>query len=64
MSKTGQVRVLTPEQFAHLLSVIQEHRYPEMNTALVQGCVRKKACHCSRPSKPDWRPTSAKCRKA
>lgn len=36
MSKTGQARVLTPEQFAHLLSVIQEHRYPEKNTALVQ----------------------------
>ena len=36
MSKTGQARVLTPEQFSHLLSVIQEHRYPEKNTALVQ----------------------------
>lgn len=36
MSKTGQARVLTPNQFAHLLSVIQEHRYPEKNTALVQ----------------------------
>lgn len=36
MSKTGQARVLTPEQFAYLLSVIQEHRYPEKNTALVQ----------------------------
>lgn len=36
MSKTGQARVLTPEQFAHLLSVIQAHRYPEKNTALVQ----------------------------
>lgn len=36
MSKTGQARVLTPEQFAHLLNVIQEHRYPEKNTALVQ----------------------------
>ncbi|MFL1465715.1 site-specific integrase [Marinobacter sp. HN1S83] len=36
MSKTGQARVLTPEQFAHLLHVIQEHRYPEKNTALVQ----------------------------
>ncbi|WP_230715890.1 hypothetical protein [Marinobacter shengliensis] len=36
MSKTGQARVLTPEQFAHLLDVIQEHRYPEKNTALVQ----------------------------
>jgi len=36
MSKTGQARVLTPEHFAHLLRVIQEHRYPEKNTALVQ----------------------------
>lgn len=36
MSKTGQARVLTPVQFAHLLSVIQEHRHPEKNTALVQ----------------------------
>ncbi|MBS8232478.1 site-specific integrase [Marinobacter salarius] len=36
MSKTGQARVLTPDQFAYLLSVIQEHRYPEKNTALVQ----------------------------
>jgi integrase len=36
MSKTGQARVLTPDQFAYLLRVIQEHRYPEKNTALVQ----------------------------
>ncbi|RCW72387.1 phage integrase family protein [Marinobacter nauticus] len=36
MSKTGQARVLTPEQFGHLLSVIRERRYPEKNTALVQ----------------------------
>ncbi|MBY6193732.1 hypothetical protein KUV78_08000 [Marinobacter hydrocarbonoclasticus] len=36
MSKTGQARVLTPDQFAHLLSVIQKHRYPEKITALVQ----------------------------
>ena len=36
MSKTGQARVLTPDQFAHLLNVIQDHRYPEKNTALVQ----------------------------
>ncbi|ROT99933.1 site-specific integrase [Marinobacter sp. R17] len=36
MSKTGQARVLTPEQFAHLLRVIQDHRYPGKNTALVQ----------------------------
>jgi len=36
MSKTGQARVLTPEQFTHLLGEIREHRYPEKNTALVQ----------------------------
>lgn len=36
MSKTGQACVLTPEQFAHLLGEIKEHRYPEKNTALVQ----------------------------
>lgn len=36
MSKTGQARVLTPEQFTYLLNVIQEHRYPEKNKALVQ----------------------------
>lgn len=36
MSKTGHARVLTPDQFTHLLNVIQEHRYPEKNTALVQ----------------------------
>lgn len=36
MSKTGQARVLTPDQFAHLLRVIHEHRYSEKNTALVQ----------------------------
>lgn len=36
MGKTGQARVLTPEQFAHLLHVIKGHRYPEKNTALVQ----------------------------
>ncbi|WP_152206590.1 site-specific integrase [Marinobacter changyiensis] len=36
MSKTGQARVLTPEQFVHLLSVVQDHRYAEKNTALIQ----------------------------
>ncbi|MCL7944659.1 site-specific integrase [Marinobacter sp. ATCH36] len=36
MSKSGQARVLTPDQFAQLLGVIQEHRYPEKNTALIQ----------------------------
>ncbi|WP_246123347.1 hypothetical protein [Marinobacter maritimus] len=36
MSKTGQARVLTPEQFSLLLTVIQKHRHPEKNTALVQ----------------------------
>lgn len=36
MSKTGQARVLTPEQFARLLSEIKEHRHKEKNTALIQ----------------------------
>lgn len=36
MSKSGQARVLTPDQFAHLLAVIQQHRHPEKNTALIQ----------------------------
>ena len=35
MSNTAQARVLTPEQFAHLLGEIKEHRYPEKNTALI-----------------------------
>ncbi|EHJ03479.1 hypothetical protein KYE_16743 [Marinobacter manganoxydans MnI7-9] len=35
MSKTAQARVLTPEQFAHLLGEIKEYRYPEKNTALI-----------------------------
>jgi len=33
--ETGQARVLTPEQFAHLLGEIKEHRYPDKNTALI-----------------------------
>lgn len=36
MSKSGKARVLTPEQFTHLLGVIQNHRWPEKNTAIVQ----------------------------
>lgn len=36
MPKSGQARVLTPDQFAHLLAVIQQHRHPEKNTALIQ----------------------------
>jgi len=36
MAKSGQARVLTPAQFAHLLATIQEHRHPEKNMALIQ----------------------------
>lgn len=36
MSKSGKARVLTPDQFAHLLDVIRQHRWPEKNTAIVQ----------------------------
>jgi site-specific recombinase XerD len=36
MAKSGQARVLTPEQFAHLLNVVRQHRHPEKNTALLQ----------------------------
>lgn len=36
MPKSGQARVLTPDQFAHLLAVIQQHRHLEKNTALIQ----------------------------
>jgi len=36
MPKSGQARVLTPDQFAHLLAVIQQHRHPEKNTVLIQ----------------------------
>jgi integrase len=36
MPKSGQARVLTPEQQAHVFEVIQKHRYPEKNTAIMQ----------------------------
>ena len=36
MSKSGKARVLTPEQFIHLLDAIQKHRWPEKNKAIVQ----------------------------
>lgn len=36
MSKSGKARVLTPEQFSHLLNVIRDHRWPEKNTAIIQ----------------------------
>ena len=36
MPKSGQARVLTPEQFARVLAAIQQHRHPEKNTALMQ----------------------------
>lgn len=36
MSKSGQARVLTPDQFAYLLATIRQHRHAEKNTALIQ----------------------------
>lgn len=36
MPKSGQARVLKPAQQAELFRVIQEHRHPEKNTAIMQ----------------------------
>lgn len=36
MAKSGQARVLTPEQQRHLFAVIQQHRHPEKNAAIMQ----------------------------
>lgn len=36
MAKSGQARVLTPEQFQHVLAGIQQHRHAEKNTAIMQ----------------------------
>ncbi|AFU97815.1 site-specific integrase [Simiduia agarivorans] len=36
MAKSGQARVPTAEQQQHLFQVIQEHRHPEKNTAIMQ----------------------------
>ncbi|MFK5893917.1 MAG: site-specific integrase [Pseudomonadota bacterium] len=36
MAKSGQARVPTSEEKKHLFDVIQEHRYPEKNTAIMQ----------------------------
>lgn len=36
MPKTGQARVLTTEQQEHVFDVIQHHRHPEKNTAIMQ----------------------------
>lgn len=36
MRKSGQARVLTTEQQDHLFDVIQQHRHPEKNTAIMQ----------------------------
>jgi len=35
MAKSGQARVPTPAQQQHLFEVIQEHRHPEKNTAIM-----------------------------
>ncbi|XOV85412.1 MAG: tyrosine-type recombinase/integrase [bacterium] len=36
MAKSGQARVLSPEQQQALFEVIKEHRHPEKNTAIMQ----------------------------
>lgn len=36
MPKSGQARVLSPEQQNHLFEVIKQHRHPEKNTAIMQ----------------------------
>ena len=36
MAKSGQARVLTSQQQTRLFEVIQEHRHPEKNTAIMQ----------------------------
>ncbi len=36
MAKSGQARVPTPAQQRHLFVVIQHHRHPEKNTAIMQ----------------------------
>ena len=36
MPKSGQARVPTQEQQSHLFQVIQDHRHPEKNTAIMQ----------------------------
>ncbi len=36
MPKSGQARVLTSKQQDHLFAVIQQHRHPEKNTAIMQ----------------------------
>jgi len=36
MSKSGQARVLTDHQRQYLFEVIQQHRHPEKNTAIMQ----------------------------
>lgn len=36
MAKSGQARVLTADQQRHLFEVIQHHRHPEKNTAIMQ----------------------------
>lgn len=36
MAKSGQARVLTAEQQDHVFDVIQHHRHPEKNTAIIQ----------------------------
>jgi len=36
MAKSGQARVPTPDEWHHLFAVIQSHRHPEKNTAIMR----------------------------
>ena len=36
MPKTGQTRVRTAKQQDHVFEVIQHHRHPEKNTAIIR----------------------------
>ena len=36
MAKSGQARVLSTEQFRHLMAEIEKHRHPEKNAAIMQ----------------------------
>jgi len=64
MAKSGQAKVLSPEQQDHVFDVIQKHRYPEKNTAIMQLSFKlglrvqeiallqfKEVCDLGRPNK-------------
>lgn len=52
MAKSGQARVPTTEQQGYLFEVIQQHRHPEKNTAIMQMQLQ------ARIARPGDRPTS------